>query len=344
MKGCQMNIIKHIIGIDVSKNTLSVAYGSLDSSQNVRTTSAQVFTNTTAGFKKLLVWANQQKQDKTLALSFLMEATGVYYENLAYCLTDHGCPVIVVLPNKAKYFARSLEIKSKTDSLDAIMLVKLGLSRQLYPWKPPTEALRQLKALCREYQTTVRLAAQLKNRLHAKKLAYDTSKSILKHLQSQIRFTKSIAKQIRTDIEALVKKDSELKEKIDNITTLKGVGLMTAVSIIAETDGFSQIRNCKQLASYAGLDVVRNESGSLQHKTRISRKGNVHIRQAVYMSALSACRYNQHLKNLYVRLCAKNKPKMVGLIAVARKLLLLIYTLYKNNEPFNPVFAMNTTN
>jgi transposase len=344
MKGFQMNIIKHIIGIDVSKDSLSVAYGSLDSSQSVRTTSAQVFTNTTVGFKKLLVWANGQKQDKTLAMSFLMEATGVYYENLAYYLTDHGCSVIVVLPNKAKFFARSLEIKSKTDSLDAIMLAKLGLSRQLSPWKPPTEALRQLKALCREYQAIVESAAQLKNRLHAKKQAYDTSKSILKHLQSQIRFTKSIAKQIRTDIEVLVKKDSVLKEKVDNITTIKGVGLMTAISIIAETNGFSQIRNCKQLASYAGLDVVRNESGSLQHKTRISRKGNEHIRRAVYMSALSACRYNQRLKNLYDRLCTKNKPKMVGLIAVARKLLLLIYTLYKNNVPYDPDFAMNTTN
>lgn len=339
-----MNIIKHIIGIDVSKDSLSVAYGSLDFSQSVRTTSAKVFTNTAAGFKRLLVWANKQKQDKTLPLSFLMEATGVYYENLAYYLTDHGCSVIVVLPNKAKYFARSLEIKSKTDSLDAIMLAKLGLSRQLSPWKPLTKALRQLKALCREHQATVESAAQLKNRLHAKKQAYDTSKSILKLLQSQIRYTQGVAKQIRADIEALVKKDSELKEKIDNITTLKGVGLMTAVSIIAETDGFSQIRNCKQLASYAGLDVVRNESGSLQHKTRISRKGNVHIRQAVYMSALSACRYNPHLKNLYVRLCTKNKPKMVGLIAVARKLLLLIYTLYKNNQPFNPDLAMNTAN
>jgi len=338
-----MNIIKHIIGIDVSKDSLSAAYGSLDSSQSVKTTTAKVFTNTAAGFKKLLVWANQQKQDKSLLLSFLMEATGVYYENLAYYLTDHGCSVIIVLPNKAKYFARSLEIKSKTDSLDAIMLAKLGLSRQLSPWKPPTEALRQIKALCREYQTTIQSAAQLKNRLHAKKQAYDTPKSILKHLQSQIRFTKSVAKQIRTDIEALVTNDPKLKEKVDNITTIKGVGLMTAIRIIAETDGFSQIRNCKQLASYAGLDVVYNESGSIQHKTRISRKGNVHIRQAVYMSALSACRYNQHLKNLYVRLCSKNKPKMVGLIAVARKLLLLIYTLYKNNEPFNPDLGMITT-
>lgn len=336
-----MDIFKQIIGIDVSKDTLSVAYASVDYSQNVKTTTSHEFKNTTQGFKKLLQWALQQ-QNKDISMSFLMEATGVYYENLAYYLTDHGCSVIVVLPNKAKYFAKSLEIKSKTDELDAVMLAQLGLSRNLKAWTPPSEGLRKLKSLCREYQAAIKTLTQLKNRLHAKEKAYNTPKQVTLYLRSEIRFMKSMTRKMIADIQNLVHQTPELQQKVDYVTSIKGVGLITATSIIAETDGFAQIHNTKQLASYAGLDVVANESGAIRHKTRISKKGNAHIRQAVYMASLSACRHNKSLHDLYVRLTVKNNIKMIGVIAVARKLLILIYTLYKNNVPFNPEYATQT--
>jgi len=335
-----MNIFKQIIGIDVSKDSLSVVYASQDYTQTIKASSVKEFANSIQGFKKLLVWSLQQKREETLPMHFLMEATGVYYENLAYFLTDHKQSVVVVLPNKAKYFARSLEIKSKTDDLDAVMLAQLGLSRNLKQWVPPSNDLRKLKALCREYHATIKLLTQLKNRLHAKQKAYDTPKEVLAYLQLEIRSLKNIVREILADIGTLVEGTPDLRQKVKNITTIKGVGLITAASIIAETDGFAQIHNTKQLASYAGLDVVANESGTIHHRTKISKKGNSHIRQAIYMSSLSACRYNKSLKDLYVRLTIKNNIKMIGLIAVARKLLILIYTLYKKNEPFNPEYGV----
>ena len=87
---------------------------------------------------------------------------------------------------------------------------------------------------------------------------------------------------------------------------------------------------------YAGLDVVFNDSGIKKGKTSISKKGNKFLRKAVFMPALSASKHNHKMKELYKRLVAKGKNKKLALIAVARKLLLLIYSLWKNNSEYIP--------
>ncbi len=101
---------------------------------------------------------------------------------------------------------------------------------------------------------------------------------------------------------------------------------------------FEHISSAKQLASYAGLDVVFNDSGKRKGKTSISKKGNKFIRKAIFMPALSASRHNHHLKELYKRLVAKGKNKKAALIAVARKLLLLIYAIWKNDSVYIPEY------
>ena len=117
--------------------------------------------------------------------------------------------------------------------------------------------------------------------------------------------------------------------------TAKGVGLITIVSIISETNGFALIQNSRQLTSYAGYDIVQNQSGSHNGKTKISKKGNKYIRKACYMPVLSAIRFNKNLKTVYQRLCINKAVKSIALIAVARKILVLIYTLWKKNEEYN---------
>lgn len=138
------------------------------------------------------------------------------------------------------------------------------------------------------------------------------------------------------EIESLVKSDVDLYNKIKKLETIKGVGFMTIVIVIAETQGFELITSRKQLASYAGLDVIERQSGtSVSGKTRISKKGNSRIREALYFPAMVASRYNIPLKEYYGRILLKNpKEKMIGITALQRKLLLLIYTLWKNNEEF----------
>ena len=112
---------------------------------------------------------------------------------------------------------------------------------------------------------------------------------------------------------------------------------MTVVTVISETNGFSLIRNYKQLVSYAGYDVVTKDSGtSVRGKPHISGKGNKHIRRVLHFPALTNVKYDEHHKNLYMRIEAKSGIKMKGYTAIQRKLLVLIYTLWKNNEAFDP--------
>jgi len=122
----------------------------------------------------------------------------------------------------------------------------------------------------------------------------------------------------------------DLLRKVDNVCSIKGVAFLTAITIISETNGFELIENKAQLVSYAGFDVVERQSGSsVRGKTRISKKGNSHIRRALHYPALSAVRYEGQLRELYKRVTERNpKVKMIGLVAVQRKLLVLIYTLW----------------
>jgi transposase len=140
------------------------------------------------------------------------------------------------------------------------------------------------------------MAAQVKNQLHAKEYSHKPLKESLKRNKAILSVFKKQIEEIEKQIKALVEQDSDLNDRINKIDKIEGVGFMTIVSIIAETNGFVLIENVKQLASYAGLDVVYNESGLKRHKTTISKKGNRYLRKAIYMPALSACQHNPKLK------------------------------------------------
>lgn len=329
-----MEIIKQVIGIDVSKDTLAVCYGTVDQQQNQQIIEPETFANTRKGFQELMFYSKKKAGQLKAPLYFVMEATGVYYENLAYFLNEKHQKVIVILPNKTKNYSKTLSIKSKTDPLDARMITQFGLERQMHLWSVPSPLMKAIKALTREYQSKKDIAAQIKNQLHAEKHSHKPLKESLKRNQASLAFFEKQLTEIEKQIKDIVKQDDDLNDRINKVDKIEGVGFMTIVSIISETNGFALIENAKQLASYAGLDVVYNESGLKKHKTTISKKGNKRLRKAVYMPALSACRHNPKLKELYIRLIAKKGTKKVALIAVARKLLLLIYTIFTKNVDY----------
>ncbi|MDP3445750.1 MAG: IS110 family transposase [Ignavibacteria bacterium] len=331
-----MEIIKQVVGIDVSKDTFEVCYGTLSINQEQQISKSITFDNNHVGIKKLIDYAKKNKGTSVAPLCFVMEATGVYYENLAYFLTEKRQKVIVLLPNKAKNYSKTLDVKSKTDKLDARMLTQFGLERQMQSWQVPSVLTKALKSLTREYNSIKSLSTQVKNQIHAKEYSYKPMKESLKRSKATLAVFQKQLKEIEKQLKDIVDKDPDLKNRIGKIDKIEGVGFMTAVSIIAETNGFALIKNAKQLTSYAGLDIVLNESGLKNHKTTISKKGNSFLRNAVYMPALSACRYNPRLKQTYIRLAIIKNNKKVALIAVARKLLILIYTIFRKNVDYVP--------
>ena len=134
-----------------------------------------------------------------------------------------------------------------------------------------------------------------------------------------------------------VNSSEEVKQKVDNICLVKGIGLLTVATIIGETNGFEMFENIRQLVSYSGYDVVENQSGKHFGKTKISKKGNAHIRRILHMPSFTVVRYDQKpFADLFERVYERTNIKMKGYVAVQKKMLIYIYTLWKNNQPYQP--------
>jgi transposase len=189
--------------------------------------------------------------------------------------------------------------------------------------------------LTRERDQIVEERAMVKNQRHAEKSEAMPNQKSLVRIEDRIKFLNRQEKEIKLDIATLLKSHPELKQRVNNICTIPGVGELTAVTVLAETNGFELIRNKKQLTSYAGFDVKEKQSGtSIKGKPRISKRGNRHLRKSMHLPSLSSVKYNQSHKDLYVRLVSKSGIKMKALIAVQRKMLELIFVIDKNQNPY----------
>jgi len=331
-------LIRQCVGIDISKESFTACVCSYYRSGEEQLTEVVEFKNQKTGFNQLVKWS-RKITSASVPVGFVMEATGVYYEALAYHLHRLNQPVSVLLPNKVKYFAKSWNVKTKTDIVDARIIARMGAERKLSLWEPPLPIFKQLRDLTRAYSELMKEKTAFSNRLHALNSSYEplalivkSNKSIIKKLDEQlVRF--------KAEIEKVIYSESWLAEKVKKVLTIKGVGLTTVAVILAETQGFEFVDNIRQLCSYAGYDVVQRESGtSVQGKTRISKKGNSWIRAALHFPALVASRHNENLKITYLRINEKKPSKMIGATALQRKILVLIYTLWKNDTVYDEAF------
>ena len=329
-----MTYLKYGVGIDMALDKFDVCLSIIDNAQRVTTVSTACFMNTQAGFNTFLQWV--QKHCKfSLPVIFLTEATGIYHEQLTWYLFENNKPVAVILPNKAKKYKEALGLKSKTDTIDAAGLGRLACEQYIKQWQPLSKNIYQLRMLTRQVEAVAEQLTVIKNQLHALQHGRIRMKEVEKMLEQQLALLEKQKQKLEEMIEALITGDALLKKKFENILSIKGIGLLSLATIIAETDGFALTENEKQIASYAGYDVVENQSGKRSGKTKISKKGNHHIRRALHFPALNVVRYNQGgFKNLYERIYTKTGIKMKGYVAVQRKLLCLIYTLWKKNEAF----------
>lgn len=331
-----VNILKQNIGIDISMENFDATFVSLTNEQEIIIKGEKKFANSLKGFKAFYKWTEARK-DKDIPISFTMEATGVYYEELAYFLKEQKEVVHVVLPIKAKKFIESLDGNSKTDKIDAKKLGQMGCERKLRTWELLSPNLRKLKMLTRERDSLIQEGTVIKNQLHAIKHSSMFLKDSVKRYDKRIEFLKKQIKQIEKEINLLIDQDDELKNKIQKITTIPGVGIITAVIIISDTNGFASIKSIKQLSIYAGLDVKLSQSGKWKGKPKISKKGNSHIRKALYFPAFSIVRYSKCYNMFYKRIEDKNNKSkcMIAYVAVQRKILGLIYTIWKNDTIYD---------
>ena len=328
---------RQCVGIDISKENFTACLYMYDRASDVGCCTKSInFANTKSGFNQMVKWSRKEAV-KGYPLTYLMEPTGVYYEHLAYHLHKIGQTVYVVLPNKARQFCESEGIKTKTDAMDARCLALMGcVSRKLKTWSPPAAIYRELRQMTRFHADLCQIRTSASNRMEALEHMEGANKSVVGNCRKLID---KIDKLMEDNGKAMMQKvaeDKDLEARVKRIATAKGVGESTVVCVIAETQGFHLIENRKQLVSYSGLDVKARQSGNDDPRHVISKKGNAHIRAALYMPALVATRHNPQIKAAYGRICQKHpKEKMIGVAAAMRRLLMLIYTLWKNGEEYD---------
>ena len=337
-----MKVLRQNSGIDMAKDTFHAGFTTTNEEFEISQKRPKMFKNNLSGYEEFLKWI-EDCEVKNLPMHFTMEATGVYYEGLAYFLKEKGKNVSVLLPNVAKKFAESLNIKSKTDKIDAKTLGQLGVERSLPEWKLSSEIYRELKTLTRERQRLVENRTAIKNQLHAEEHTAHPMKTTMTRMKKHIQLIDKQIASIENELRNKVSKEDFLSDKIKKITTIPGISFLTVVTIVAETQGFDNFTSIRQLSSFAGYDVRLKESGKFKGKTRISKKGNSHIRRAMYMPSLSTIRHSQTYKNIYDRLYEKKGNGLIAGTAVQRKLLGLIYTLWKNDTEFDENYQTRLT-
>lgn len=310
----------------------------IDDQQEVKVKASHKFTNSATGFQALLEWVKRHAKEP-LPIIYVMEATGVYHEQLAWFLHCKNQSVSILLPNKARNYLKANGIRSKNDQIDARGLAQIGAEKKLDLWVPPSKDLYALRAYTRQHQSINELYTAIANQLHSLEHSQFKNKHIIKQLKSTLKLYQKHLKEMEGIMAKVIKSDPVLHQHYQHICSIKGLGMLSFCVIAAETNGFALFDNASSLVSYAGYDVVENQSGKHTGRTKISKKGNPRIRRILHMPALCAVRDDQpQFKQLFERVYERTQIKMKGYVAVQKKLLVMMYYLWKRNERYDPAF------
>jgi transposase len=326
--------LKYSNGLDISKEKFDACISIIDREQYVKVVASRSFTNNENGFNAFLEW-KMLKCKLSIPEVYVMEATGIYYEKLAWFLHRKEFYLSVVLPNKSKKYMQSVGIKTKNDKIDAAGLSRMGAEQKLAAWNAPTQTIIELRDFTRQRESLQESRTIFNNQMSAYKCGEFVNPLIVENLENIIALLNEQIKENDKIIKQKIKSDSGMDEKVDKILGIKGVGIITVATVLAETNCFEMFKNHRQLVSYAGYDVIENQSGNHVGRTKISKKGNSHIRRILHMPALSVVSNGEPVFcNLYQRVFDRTKIKMKGYVAVQRELLCLIYALWKKNEKY----------
>ena len=215
---------KQVVGIDIGKDSFYACYKVSYSDKSVTIKGTKSFNNNMPGLKEFFTWCDKRNKTPEVKPLFVMEATGVYYEELAYFLHHQEQQVSVQLAQKVKYFAKSCNLKTKTDKVDAKMIAEFGIEKTITGtdlWTPPSKDFKMIRDLTREHTSLKQAQTAAKSQMHALNYAHDIYKEVLKLKEQQISFYELQLKAVETEMIKLVELDNSLASKIKKITTIK---------------------------------------------------------------------------------------------------------------------------
>ena len=319
----------NVAGIDVSHKDVVIVI-----SVKGKARKAKTFENTASGHKAIVHLLSKLKGETSVCL----EATGIYHFDLAVALSRaEGIEVMVINPKASHNFAKVLMKRSKTDAVDAEILAIYCERMPFEPWQRPAEENITLRAISRRIAALNKLKSQTKNQLHALSATDETPVVVIEHTQELIDLLEKQILALRDSALELIQQHDDLAEPYTLITSIKGIAQASSIQILAELMILPKDMSARQWVAYAGLDPRIFESGSsVAKKPRISKVGNKYIRQALYMPALVATRFEPNIKGYYAHLIEDNGLKKIQAIcAVMRKLLHAIHGMLKAKKEFD---------
>ena len=303
-----------IVGIDVSKDRLDVA---------VRPTGEVFAVERNAAGLDGLIARLKELSPRIVAL----EATGGFETVVAAALAAAGLPVVIVNPAQVRAFAKAIGQRAKTDPIDAGVIAHFAEATNPEPRPLPDEATRSLADLVARRRQIIEMIGaerQREKRVTVPRLKKSITR-LLKALEKELA-------SVDTDIDDAVRGSPAWREKEDLLASVPGVGPTIARTLIAELPELGQLGR-KEIAALAGLAPFTRQSGQWRGRSFIGG-GRPTVRSAVFMGAMVAKQHNPILKAFFDRLVAAGKPKMVALIAVARKLLTILNAILRDNRPW----------
>lgn len=292
-----------VVGLDIAKDSLQVNC----QKQNYE------LTNSPHGHRRLI------KRLKVFSERLLVvcEATGGYEQTVVAALHEAGIAVAVVEPARVRHFARACNLRSKTDLIDAKLLAEFGRQTAPRPQSPPDQSTLSLRELGRhrlQLQQMLQTALLQSRHLTLPQLRRDQA-LLVRRLRGHLS-------KVEQQIHLLLHDNQTLRQKAEALQQLAGVGEKTAVSLLSEMPELGTL-NRGQAAALAGVAPHARDSGSWQGK-RFIGGGRPLARKALYMAALVASRYHPSLRLFYERLRLRGKPGKVALVALMRKLIVIL--------------------
>ena len=318
------------IGIDVSKEKLDCAW--LREENKLK---SKVFPNTLAGWNALIEWSLKNTELDISQLHFVMEATGIYHEQLATRLYEAGAQVSVVNPAQIKFYAQGLGVRTKNDKKDSAVLARYGAREKPKLWQPEAPEIRSLKALLARLDGIEKDLQRERNR-QEKALVSEAPEAVLNSLSQMIVRLEAEHQLLEKLIDEHLNQHKQLKDNKALLETIPGVGAVIATRMLMVI-GSRSFNSASQCSAYLGLVPVQHESGSsVKGRSRLSKAGNPVIRAKLYMAAVVATRYNPDIKAQYERLTGNGKSKMSALGAAMRKLVQICFGVLKHQQPYQP--------
>lgn len=322
------------IGVDIAKADFVAAQ------RTQKGFDIQTFPMTHPGFEAFRDWLPEAAE-----LAIVFEATGPYWLRLAHWLDglQETIPYACINPRQLRDFAKASPERSKTDPIDAALLVHFAETFPPSLGRPKTRNSQRLRALWRHHLELQNLLDRTRDRQEKASADPQLPAELAAGLETLLDCLKHELQTVEHQAQALVRQDTTLRPAYRLLLSIPGIGPKTALTLLAEYGPQLHQATPRQLTCYAGLDPILFESGtSVRKRPHVSKQGNWRLRRALYMAALVGVRFNPVLKTFYQRKLKQGLAKKSALVAAMRKLLHLVYGVLKHQQPFNPDYESLT--